>query len=54
MVLLKTTFLGDKIPKEGVHCACIACNYRFCYENEKNELWSSLFRRMQVQDEKTS
>ena len=21
----KTNFWGDKIPKEGVHCTCIAC-----------------------------
>ena len=23
--VIKTNFLGDKIPKEGVHYACIAC-----------------------------
>ena len=26
--------------------------YWFCYENEKNELFTSLFRRIEVQDEK--
>ena len=23
--MIKTNFLGDEIPKEGVHYACIAC-----------------------------
>ena len=23
--VIKTNFLGDKIPKENMHCVCIAC-----------------------------
>ena len=23
--VIKTNFLGDKIPKENIHCVCIAC-----------------------------
>ena len=23
--MIKTNFLGDEIPKENVHCTCIAC-----------------------------
>ena len=33
--VIKTNFLGDKVPKENEHYTCIACNYWFCYENEK-------------------
>ena len=37
--MTKTNFLGDEIPKENLHYACIVCitNYWFCYENEKND-----------------
>ena len=36
--MIKANFLGDKIPKEGVHYACIACiTICFCYVNEKKK-----------------
>ena len=51
--MIKANFLGDKIPKEGVHYACIACiTICFCYVNEKKKkkkIPTSLFRRMQIQ-----
>ena len=49
--VIKANVLGDEIPKEGVHYACIACiAICFCCVNEKKELSRSLFRRMQIQN----
>ena len=47
--VIKTNFLGDEVPKEIVHYTSLH-NYWFCYENEKKELSTSLFRRVQVQN----
>ena len=53
MVLFKTNFLGDKIPKKDAHYACITCiTIDSVMRMNKNELCTSLFRRMQVQNEK--
>ena len=50
--VVKTNFLSDEIPKEGVHYACIACITVDSVMRMKKELPTSLFRRMQVQNEK--
>ena len=50
--VVKTNFLSDEIPKEGVHYACIACITVDSVMRMKKELSTSLFRRMQVQNEK--
>ena len=45
--LIKTNFLGDEIPKESMHYACIACiTIDSVMRMEKKELSTSLFRRM--------
>ena len=36
--LIKTNFLGDEIPKESMHYACIACITIDCYENGKKRI----------------
>ena len=47
---IKTTFLGDKIPKESMHYFCIACiTIDSVMRMEKKELSKSLFRRVQIQ-----
>ena len=49
--MIKTKFLGDEMPNEGVHYACIACiTIDFVMRMEK-QLSASLFRRMQIQNE---
>ena len=46
---IKTNFLGDEIPKENVHYICIAC---ITIDSVvKMELYTSLFRRVQIQNE---
>ena len=48
--VIKTNFLGDEIPKENVHYACIACmTIDSVMRMKKKELSTSLFRRMQIQ-----
>ena len=47
--VIKTNFLVDEIPKEGVHYACIAC-ITIDSVMKKNELSTSLFRRMKIQN----
>ena len=48
---IKTNFLSDEIPKEGVHYACIACiTIDSVMRMKKNELSTSLFRRIQIQN----
>ena len=49
--VIKTNFLGEKIPKENMHYNCIAL-YWFCYENGKEKLSAGLLRRMQIQNGK--
>ena len=40
--MVKIKFLGDEIPNENMHYACLTCiNYWFCYENGKKELSTS-------------
>ena len=49
--LTKKNFLGDKIPKENVHCACIACiTIDSDMKTEKRKLSVGLFRRMEIQN----
>ena len=47
---VKANFLGDEIPREGGHYACITIDS--VMRMKKNELSTSLFKRMQVQNEK--
>ena len=48
--VVKKNFLGDEIPKENVHYACIACiTIDSVMRMEKRELFTSIFRRMQIQ-----
>ena len=48
----KTSFLGDKIPKENVHYICIACVTidSVMKMKKKKELSTSLFKIMQIQN----
>ena len=49
--MIKANFLGDEIPKENVHCTCIACiTIDSAMKMEKKELLESLLRRMQIQN----
>ena len=48
--VIKRNFLGDEIPKENVHYACIACTTIDSAMIMKKELSTSLFRRVQVQN----
>ena len=49
--VIKTNFLGVEIPKENVHGACIACiTIDSVMRMEKKVLFTSLFRRMQIQN----
>ena len=51
--MIKTNFLGDEVPREGVHYTTRMYslhNYLFCYENGKKELYTGLFRRMRIQN----
>ena len=50
--VIKTNFLGDKIPKENMHYSCIACIIIDSAMNmEKKELSAGSFRRVQTQNE---
>ena len=50
--VVKTNFLGDEVPKEKVHYTCIACiTNDSVIKMKKKELFTSLFRRMQIQNE---
>ena len=48
----KTSFWGDKIPKESVHHTCIACITidSVMRKEKKKELSTTLFRRIQEQN----
>ena len=50
--VVKTKFLGDEMPKENVHYVCIACITidSVMRMKKKKELYTSLFRRMQIQN----
>ena len=49
--MIKINFLGDELPKEIVHYACIACITidSVMRMKKKKELSTRLFRRTQVQ-----
>ena len=50
--MIKTNFLGDEIPKENLHYACIACiTIDSVMRMEKKISKRSLFRRMEIQNE---
>ena len=50
--VIKTNFLGDKIPKENMHYSFIACIIIDSAMNmEKKELSAGSFRRVQTQNE---
>ena len=49
--MLKTNFIVAEIPKENVHYACIGyVTIDSVLRIKKNELSTSLFRRMQTQN----
>ena len=49
--LIKTNFLSDEIPIEGVHYTCTACiTIDSVMRMKKKELSTSLFRRMQIRN----
>ena len=49
--MIKTNILCDEVSKENVHYTCIACITIDSVMNmKKNELSTSLFRRMQIQN----
>ena len=50
--VVKTNALGDEIPKENLHYACIACMTidSVMRMKKKKELSTSFFGRMQIQN----
>ena len=51
--VIKPNLLGEEIPKENVHYACIACTtIDSVMRMEKKELSTNLFRTMQIQTKK--
>ena len=50
--VVKTNFLGDEVPREGIHYTCIACITidSVMKMKKKKELSTSLFRTMQIQN----
>ena len=51
--MIKKNFLDDEIPKENVHYTCMACiTIDSVVKMEEKELFTSLFRRMQIQNKK--
>ena len=47
--VIKTKFLGNKVPKENMHYTCIACiTIDFVMRIDKKKTSASLFRRMQT------
>ena len=47
--VIKTNFLGNKVPKENMHYTCIACiTIDFVMRIDKKKTSASLFRRMQT------
>ena len=44
----KTNFVGNEVPKRGVHYTCIACITIHSVMKMEKELSTSLFRKMQV------
>ena len=51
--MIKKNFLGDEIPKEIMHYTCTVCiTIDSVVKMEEKELFTSLFRRMQIQNKK--
>ena len=50
--VIKTNFLGDKIPKESMHYTWIPCIIFFC-ENGKEKLSTGLFKECEHRMKKT-
>ena len=51
--MIKKNFLGDEIPKEIMHYTCTVCiTIDSVVKMEEKELFTSLFRRMQIQNQK--
>ena len=51
--VVETNFLGDEIPKVNMHYACTICiSTDSVMRIKKEELSSSLFGRMEIQNEK--
>ena len=49
--VIKTKFLGDEVPKEGVRYACVACiTIDSVIKMEKKEPSTNLFGRVQIQN----
>ena len=47
--VIKTNFLGNKVPKENIRYACIAClTIDSVVRKDKKKLCAGLFRRLQV------
>ena len=47
--VIKTNFLGNDMPKENMHCTCIACiTIDSVMKTDKKKSSISLFRRMQT------
>ena len=51
--VVKTNYLGNKIPKESMHYTCISCiTIDSVMRMKKKKLSEGLFRRMRIQNEK--
>ena len=48
--MIKTNFLSNEIPREGVHYTCTACITIDSVMKMKKEWSISLFRRLQIQN----
>ena len=51
--MIKTNFLSDEIPREGVHYACVTCitiDSVVGIKKKEKELSISSFRRTQIQN----
>ena len=50
--VIKTNFLGDKIPKESMYYTCLACITIDSFSIMEKKLSACLFRRMRILNEK--
>ena len=50
--VIKTNFLGDKIPKESMNYTCITCITIDSVMRMEKKFSAGLFKRMQIQNEK--
>ena len=51
---IKTKFLGNEVPKENMHYACIACIIIDSVMRMDKELSAGLFRRVQLQSKENT